>query len=72
MKMFWPISENNIEFSVNFFRNISTESIEDRLDEQNHLMLYLSNSDREKYVNDYFAMMQVLQERKQDDKIRNI
>lgn len=63
MKTFSPISEDNMEFSVDFFRKISTESIENRLSEQNHLTLYLSIKDREKYVNDYFAMMQVLQER---------
>lgn len=63
MEVFGPISENNREFSVDFFRNTSTESIENRLSEQNHLTFYLSVKDREKYVNDYFAMMQVLQER---------
>lgn len=64
MTMFWPISENDREFSVEFFRENSTEYILNRLNEQNHLTYLLRfDADKEKYVNDYFAMQQVLQER---------
>jgi len=67
MKLFYPIS-NDREFSVNFFRGKSTEYILDRLDEQNHLTyLLVFDSEREKYVNDYFAMQEVLRERNIND-----